>query len=258
MSKQPSLIENLVNSGLAKRTTLPEAPNVYKRFQLDAARCGVPARLFISDLPEAPEAMAVGHDVLISRTMLRILHEDQLSAVLGHELGHVRYNVIREQHAARKTEWDKKQDAGYAMPIGAGLGLLAVLALEAVNHDKAPGDFRDRMSRRGFLKTTAGAAYGAASASGFYIDSVMGLEPPGEKPELSTGAQEDLADDISAKLRGKKALISALEEIENWYRQNPDAGDKLRDWHRQCGIDRLEGYRELNDRINRLHDGRSR
>jgi heat shock protein HtpX len=79
----------------AKPVTEAEAPELYRIVGRVAETAGLPApRIFVIDQP-APNAFATGRDpqhavVAVTRGILDIVTERELTGVLAHELGHVR------------------------------------------------------------------------------------------------------------------------------------------------------------------------
>ncbi|MDP9252613.1 MAG: zinc metalloprotease HtpX [Chloroflexota bacterium] len=79
----------------AKPVTEAEAPELYRIVSRVAETAGLPRpRIFIIDQP-APNAFATGRDpqhavVAVTRGILDVVNERELTGVLAHELGHVR------------------------------------------------------------------------------------------------------------------------------------------------------------------------
>src|SRR6267143_5230962 len=79
----------------AKPVTEAEAPELYRIVSRVAETAGLPRpRIFVIDQP-APNAFATGRDpqhavVAVTRGILDIVNERELTAVLAHEIGHVR------------------------------------------------------------------------------------------------------------------------------------------------------------------------
>lgn len=83
----------------AKETTREENPKIFSMVETLTRRIGIPMpKIYIIDLP-TPNAFATGRNkdhasVALSRSISSLLTDDELSAVLAHELGHVKHSDI--------------------------------------------------------------------------------------------------------------------------------------------------------------------
>ena len=132
----------------AKPVTEAEAPELYRIVGRVAETAGLPTpRIFVIDQP-APNAFATGRDpqhavVAVTKGILEIVNERELTGVLAHELGHVRNRdtfvmaVVASvagaiSYMAQMAQWsmwmgggdrDRRDSGGFGM-IGLLLGIV--------------------------------------------------------------------------------------------------------------------------------------
>ncbi|MFZ2523193.1 MAG: M48 family metalloprotease [Minisyncoccia bacterium] len=83
----------------AKQTSKEENPKIFQMVEDLAIKVGIPMpKVFIIDLP-VPNAFATGRNknhasMALSKSIITLLTDDELKAVIAHELGHIKHNDI--------------------------------------------------------------------------------------------------------------------------------------------------------------------
>jgi heat shock protein HtpX len=183
----------------AREVSLEEAPQLYSIVEELAYRAGLPKpRVAVVDSP-SPNAFATGRDpnhavVAVTTGILQILNRDELMAVLGHELGHVKNRDILVTSIAATI-------AGAIMMIAQMLQFAAFF----------------------------GGLGGARDGDGENVNPLAALAMIILAPIAATliqmavsRAREYGADDAGAHIVGDPlALASALEKLEAWSQRVP-------------------------------------
>ncbi len=184
----------------AREVSESEYPELYSVARRLAAKAGIPVpKVTVADTP-IPNAFATGRSpgkaaICVDTGLLRLLNEDELEGVLGHELSHVRnYDTLTS--------------------------VIAATLAGAISYIAQWGWFFGGMTAYGSRGEEREG--GQANVIGAILMMVIAPLAALLIRLAITRSREYAADEAGAKLTGKpEALASALEKIERWVHRSP-------------------------------------
>jgi hypothetical protein len=217
----------------AKPIDEAEAPRLYQMVRELTTRAGLPMPRLYMIPSEQPNAFATGRNpkhsaVAVTQGITKLLSEDELRGVLGHELTHVRNRDILIQSVASAIGTAITYVAYMLMWVGdddnGPLGLVAALAmviLAPIAHpagDLAPARVRGRCGRRRTVRQpgVAGerAAPPRAGCRSGADESQPGRRAALHRPPLQgSGPRRPLLDPPADRGAGQKASTDAPQHV---------------------------------------------
>ncbi|MDE3060379.1 MAG: M48 family metalloprotease, partial [Pseudomonadota bacterium] len=201
---------------------IEERPFIHRRFQEMAVQAGIAGAELYTANHRMPEASAIsGNKIVVSRTLLNLLNDQEVVAVIGHELGHC-------MHIKKHFALGAASKAGFIAS-----GILSYMAVNKLLPEPKPQNAanEERYSRRSLFRR--GAVKGTAAFLGAWAGGDI-------TRSLAVAAREDEADDEGLKLHGdREAFMSALTKMAAYLQER---GFRV-DGH---------GYRNAQERSDRL------
>ena len=251
----PSIVTRTMN---VRTLSEGEAPHIHKMVEELANEAGIKKpELCISEI-NIPNAFAYGRSsrsghIAITRPILGLLDRDELKAVLGHEMGHIKHNdmivttavsviPIICYYIALSFLFSGDNDNGAGIIIGIGgyvfylIGQLLVLFISRTREyyaDQASVEFGNRPAA--LVSALYKLSYGAAGCSKETIDDVNSnraffiTDVNNAKHDITDFQQIDfdkdgkISDEELRLLKDKKITISKTNGIMELFSTHPDS-----------------------------------
>ncbi len=260
----PKLIDKMYHTREVKEGELPEVSSAVRRI---AQRAGIKEpKLVVADI-DMPNAFAygsplTGSKVAVTRGLLRILNPDEIEAVLGHELGHLKHRDVQVMMVVSilpailyyiayifmiNSFFDQRNNSGVMVIIGfiAFLGYM-VLSLLMLAFSRMRESYADFHSTQ--VVDNGAKKLSSALAKLYIYSSIVSKRKPKEAKQAGTMRALFIVDPSSINVDDIKALGSdeALEYVMNKKQTFTDRIEELLSTHPNI-VKRINNLKKISE-----------
>ncbi len=260
----PKLIDRMYHTKEVKEGELPEVSSAVKRI---AQRAGIKEpKLVVAEI-DMPNAFAygsplTGSKVAVTRGLLRILNPDEVEAVLGHELGHLKHRDVQVMMVVSilpailyyiafmfmiNSFFDQRNNSGVMVIIGIiafiGYMVLSLLMLAFSRMRESYADFHSTQ-----VVDNGARKLSSALAKLYIYSSIVSKKKPKEAKQAGTMRALFIVDPSSISVDDIKGLGSdeALEYIMNKKQTFTDKIEEMLSTHPNI-VKRINNLKKISE-----------